>query len=532
MFGRQTLSSVWSPLRQPVFRAFWCANVVSLVGTWMHDVGAAWLMTSLAPSPFMVAMVQTATTLPLCLLAIPAGALADILDRRRLLLITQWWMLAASAVLGALTVLGATTPVVLLIFTFVLGVGGSLNMPVWQAALPELVPRELLPPAVTLNSVGFNIARVLGPALGGFVVGMIGPGFTFLLRSISYFGVIGVLKSWKRERREQTLPEERMIGAMRTGLRYVKNASEVRGVLVHVGFFSVFGCSLWAFLPVVARQLMHLSALGYGVLMGLFGAGGLLAAMFMPRLREVFSLNTLVAAGSIVFAGTMASLGYIRSLPVTGCAMVLSGMSWLVVLSILNTEIQTVIPSWVRGRVVSVYMLVLFGAMAGGSAFWGSVALTIGVPATLGISAVCLVVQTAITWRHRLSSREDLDLTPSRHRPRSGLAEEPELYGGPVLVVNEYRIDPARAEEFTEAMSSLKKIRLRDGAIRWNLFRDLSDQGSYNESFVTESWAEHLRQHERFTVSDREALDKAHSFHIGGGRPEAKHFIAEAVRKA
>ncbi len=525
------VQGAWGPLRSGLFRALWLTNVVSLVGSWMHDVGASWLMTSLAPSPFMVAMVQTATTLPFCLLALPAGALADMIDRRRLLIVTQIWMLVASVLLGVLTILGLTSPVVLLLFTFLLSLGASINLPAWQAVIPEMVPREQLPAAVTLNSVAFNIARCLGPALGGFVVGMVGPGFTFLLNGVSYTGVVAVLKRWKREVKDHTLPEERLIGAMRIGVRYVRNAPEVRSVLVHAGLFSVFGVSLWAFLPIVARQYLGLSSLGYGMLFGLFGTGGILGATLLQRLRDTFSLNTLVAASTILFAATILSLGYAHSVPVLAFAMVVGGAAWLILLSILNTVVQAVIPAWVRGRVLSVYMLVFFGGMAGGSAFWGSLAHAVGIPGALAISAACLVLQIPVTFVYKLSTGKGLDLRPSLHWP-SPLAEGvPEPEEGPVLVVVEYRIDPARAKEFTEAMGGLKAIRLRDGAIRWNLFRNLPGQGTYIESFITESWAEHMRQHDRFTVSDREIEKKAFSFHIGSRPPKVMHFIAEPVRR-
>jgi MFS family permease len=518
-------------LRQPVFRAFWIANVVSLVGAWAHDVAAAWLMTSLAPSPFMVAMVQTATTLPFCILALPAGALADILNKRRLLLITQAFMLIGSAVLGVMTIWGLTTPAILLAFTFLLGFGGALNLPVWQAVIPELVPREELPSAITLNSVGFNLARVAGPAIGGFVAGAVGPGVAFLLRSVSYAGIIGVVRRWKSEAKEKTLPEERLVGAIKNGIRYVKNAPEVKAVLVHVGLFTVFGCSLWAFLPIVAREYLGLSALGYGALFGLFGIGGVCAAVILPRLQNAFSLNVLVAANTIIYAAVVTVLGYVHSIPLVACAVFLGGMAWLILLSILNTAIQAVIPSWVRGRVLSVYLLVFFGGLAGGSALWGMVAHTIGIPATMAITALGLVAQMAVSYRHSLSRGEHLDLRPSDHWPSAGVADEPELDEGPVLIIVEYRIDPARAEEFGDAIRELREVRLRGGAIHWNLFRGLAEPGTYVESFVTVSWAEHRRQHERWTVSDREAQRRVAEFQLGEDRPRAKHFIAEPIRK-
>jgi MFS family permease len=521
--------SAWSPLASPVFRALWIANVTSLVGSWMHDVGAAWLMTSLSPEPFMVAMVQTAATLPFCLLSLPAGAIADMVDRRRLLIVTQCWMLAAAAVLGLITVFGRVTPTTLLLFTFALSFGAALNAPAWQAIIPEVVTRENLAPAVALGSVAFNIARSVGPALGGLVVGLAGPGVSFLLNGLSFLGVIVVLFRWKRLPEGSTLPAERFAGAIRTGIRYVKNAPEVMPVLVHTAIFTAFATSLWAFLPIVAREVLRLPALGLGVLFGLFGAGGLAGATALPRMRRTFHLNRLVFAATVVYSLSLAVLAFGRSLLPVSAAMVTAGLAWLVVLSSLVAAIQGVSPSWVRGRVLSVHMLVFFGAMAGGSALWGVVAEAVGVPVTLAINALCLLVGAFPALRYELSLGEDLDLRPAQHWPAATGIEEQDLEAGPVLVVVEYDIDPARVDAFEEAMGGLRTIRRRDGAIRWNLFRNLTEQGRFIESFIVESWVEHLRQHERFTVSDREVEKMVYSFQAGGGRPKVMHFIAEKV---
>jgi predicted MFS family arabinose efflux permease len=519
--------SAWNPLKQAFFRTLWIANVASLVGTWMHEVGAAWLMTSLAPSPFMVAMVMTANTLPFFLLALPSGALADILDRRRLLLFAQVWMLCVSACLGMITVVGFTTPLILLTFTFFLSLGAAINAPVWQAIIPELVQRNDLPAAVTLGSIGFNIARVAGPALGGVVVAAFGSGATFLLNGASFLGVIIVLKRWRRVHKENILPEERLISAMRTGIRYVRNAPQVRMVLVHCLFFSFFSSILWAFLPIIARRDLGLSSLGYGALMGLFGAGGLSGAPLLHWLRRRVSLNLLVAVTTNLFGLSLLSLAFVRSMILVGIAMIAAGVAWLIVLSVFNMVIQAVIPAWVRGRVMSVYLLVFFAGMAAGSALCGTTATWIGIPAAMTIMSSCLIIGSFFAWRFRLTSGEELDLTPSQLRQSSAASNEPEMDQGPVLVTVEYHIDPLQAKEFARAMKPLKMIRRRDGAIKWNLFHNVSDAGHYVESFIIESWGEHLRQHERMTVSDREILDHAVSFHIGPERQSVEHFIAE-----
>ncbi len=526
----QSGSTTWSPLRHAFFRTLWIASVVSLIGTWMHEVGAAWLMTSLAPSPFMVAMVQTANTLPFFLLALPSGALADILDRRRLLIFSQTWMLLVSAGLGITTLGGLTTPLILLAFTFFLSLGASITAPAWQAVIPELVERDDLPAAITLGSIAFNMARVAGPTLGGVVVAAFGPGATFLLNGVSFLGVIIVLKRWHRAPKENILPEERLLSAIKTGIRYVRHAPRVQMVLGHSIIFSFFSTALWAFLPIIARSSLGLSSLGYGVLMGLFGAGGLAGAPLLHRWRRKASLNLLVMVMTILFGLSLLSLAFVTSMILIGIAMAAAGVAWLISLAIFNMVVQAVIPAWVRGRVMSVYLLVFFAGMASGSAVSGTMATWIGIPATLSIMAACLIVSSFLGWRFRLTGGEDLDLTPSQRWPSSVPAYEPEIDEGPVLVTVEYIVDPLRSEDFAEAMKRLKRIRKRDGAIKWNLFHDVTDSRHYVESFIIESWGEHLRQHERMTVSDRQILDHAASFHTGPERQIVKHFIAEGMR--
>jgi MFS family permease len=519
--------SVFNALKQPFFRMLWITNVVSLVGTWMHEVGASWLMTTLAPSPFMVAMVATANTLPFFLLALPAGALADIFDRRRLLLIAQIWMLCVSVVLGVLTVTGFTTPLLLLLFTFFLSLGASINAPAWQAVIPELIHRDDMPSAITLTSAGFNIARVAGPALGGIIIAAIGTGATFILNGISFLGVIIVLKGWKRERKNSILPEERLIGAIKTGVRYVRNATQVQAVLIHSIFFSLFSSALWAFLPIIAQKDLGLSSFGYGVLMGLFGLGGLSGAPMLHWLRHRVSLNLLVFIAVNLFALAILSLAYIRSLPFLGITMIAGGIAWLILLSVFNTVVQAVIPAWVRGRVLSVYLLIFFGGMSSGSFLCGIIATCIGIPATLTIISICLVVSAFFTLRFKLTSGEELDLTPSQHWPVLAVSSEPENTEGPVLIAVEYCIDPSNSKTFIHAMQKLKTIRQRDGAIKWNLFHEITNSETYVESFIVESWGEHIRQHERVTVSDKEIEDYVVSFHRGPKKPFVRHFIAE-----
>jgi len=522
--------STWSPLRHAVFRWLWIASVASNVGTWFQNVGASWLMTTLTPSPTLVALVQAATSLPMFLLSLPAGAVADVLDRRRLLLVTQIWMTVAAFGLWAFTAAGATTPWVLLGFTFLLGLGAALNGPAWQASIPEMVPREDLPAAVTLGSIGFNIARAAGPALAGLVVAASGPSLTFLVNAISFLGVVVVLFFWRRPREEAMLPAERIWGAMTTGLRYVRHAPEVTAPIIRGTTFVLCGASLWALLPLIAKRELHAGAEGYGLLLGALGVGAVAGAMVLPRLKRNNSMDGVVTAATLVFAGATVTLAYVRSFWLLMIAMLLAGGAWLSLLSSLNVAVQTVVPSWVRGRALSVYMLIFFGGLAGGSVLWGAVAEHIGLSKALVVSAVGMIVGLAATFRIHLQSGEGLNLAPSRQWPAPIVSHDLEPERGPVLVEVRYRIDPARGADFAAAMGGVRRIRLRDGAMQWGLFVDSADPALYTEVFLVKSWIEHLRQHERVTHADQDVEAQARAFHVGEEPPVVTHLIAERGR--
>jgi MFS family permease len=519
--------STWSPLRLSLFRALWLAAVASNVGTWMHNVGAEWLMTTLAPTPIMVALMQTAETSPTFLLALPAGALADIIDRRRLLLFSQTWMLVAAVALALSTMLGVVTPIVLLLLTFALGLGAAMNAPAWQAIVPELVPRDQLPAAVSLNSVAFNIARALGPALGGLVVAAAGPWAVFLLNSLSFVGVILVLYRWRREPVESISPTERVAGAMRAGLRYARHAPELRNVLVRTGVFAFCASALWATLPLIARKEMGLGAFEYGVLLGGLGVGAIAGVFVLPGARRAVSVNMLVVLGTIIFAGATLALAYVRVYGLLCGAMLFGGVAWMTTMSSFNISVQTEVPEWVRARALALYLLLFFGSLAAGSATWGLVAERVGIPLTLLSAAAALIVGLAATPFFPIRGGERLDLNPSLHWSEPTFVLEPHPERGPVLVTVEYLIDPERAAEFAHAMQDVKRILRRDGATRWGLFADTAQRGRYLETFLVESWGEHMRQHARVTNEDRSAEERVRSFHLGDSPPVVTHLVAE-----
>lgn len=523
-------ASPWSPLRHRTFRALWMATLASNLGTWLQSVGAAWLMTSLTQSAVMVALVQAATSFPMFLFSLPAGALADVVDRRRLLLVTQTWMLLSALGLSALTAAGVMTPWLLLLFITLLGLGAAFNQPAQQASIPELVPREELPAAISLASIGFNIARAAGPALGGLIVAGAGAEANFLLNAASFLGVLVVLYRWQRPVETAMLPAERFLGAMRTGVRYVRHSPEVLAVIARGSVFVLCASSLWALLPVVARELGRGPA-GYGLLLAALGIGAVSGAMVLPRLSRRGSTDLIVAVSNLIFAGAIVALGTVRSFWLLFAALLGAGAAWLSLLSNLNVAIQTLVPSWVRGRALSVYMLFIFGGLSGGSALWGAVAERAGVSAALLTSAAGMVVGLLATLGIHLRSGEGLNLAPSRQWPAPRIHDldlEPDR--GPVLVTVQYRIDPQRAPEFVAAMEGLRRIRLRGGALQWGLFSDAAEPELYNEVFLVSSWIEHLRLHQRLTVADEEIRQRVRSFHLGAEPPAVHRLIAERVR--
>jgi MFS family permease len=400
--------SAWAPLREPLFRSMWLAAIVSYIGTWMQAVGAGWMMAVLTMSPLMVGLVQAAVALPVFLVILPAGALADMVDRRRFLLATQGWMVLASGALGLLTLLHVVTPWILLGFTFLLGLGAVMNDPAWQAITPELVPSEQHAAAVALNSAGFNVARAVGPALGGMVIAAAGSGVAFLLNALSFFGVIVVLYVWKRPQPEEP-SRESVWEAIWTGVRYVRGSELVRAVLVRTGAFSVAAIALLALLPILARPY---GPTGYGALLGCFGVGALIGATALPRLRRNLSVDGLVGAAIVVFALMTFLAGRIDDFTQMAVVMAIAGGAWIGILACLNTAAQLMSPPWIRARSLSMYLLVLQGGMAVGSALWGALATRIGLPNTMLCSAVALMVGLSTIRRHRLSTRH-LEMAPS-----------------------------------------------------------------------------------------------------------------------
>jgi MFS family permease len=518
--------SAWSPFRHPTFTLLWTATLFANIGTWMYNAAAGWLMTSLNPDPFIVSLVQVATTLPLFLFALPAGALGDIFDKRKFLIAAEAAITLLSATYAAIVWLGMATPGNLLLFTFLIGVGGALTAPVWQAIVPQLVPRRDLAPAVAANSTGINISRAVGPALGGMITAGFGIAAPFWINALSNLGIIGALLWWRSPQQvRRHLPAERFGGALRAGFRHARNNPHLRATLTRaVGFF-LFASAYWALLPILARHQIAGGPEVYGVLLGAIGAGAVAGAIALPWLKERLGADRLVAGGTVGTAIALALYGLAHEPLAALVASVIAGISWIAVLSSLNVSAQLALPDWVRGRGLAIFVTVFFGAVTLGSVVWGQVAGMAGLPAAHFIAAVGALVSIPLTWPWKLQTGAGLDLTPSMHWPAPVAAHEIEYDRGPVLVTVEYRVDRQNRDAFLAALDKLARERRRDGAYAWGIFEDAAAEGRFLETFLLDSWLEHLRQHERVTNTDRVLQEAVHRFQTEG-TPKVTHFIA------
>ena len=520
-------NSSWSPLRNTLFRGVWIATIVSNIGTWMQDVGAGWLMTSLSSSPSMVALVEAADSIPVMLLAMPAGALADIIDRRRLLIFVQFYLMATAAALAVFTLLDVTTPWMLLGITFALGVGAALAMPAWAAIVPDLVRSDELPAAIALNSIGINVARAIGPAIAGLLVAAVGPWLVFALNAVSYIGILAVLLRWKHEHRKSALPAERFFGAIRTGMRFVTHARPLQIVLIRGIAFFVFASATWSLFPILVRRELGRGPEIYGLLLTCIGIGAVSGAMLLPRVRAKTSPDALVAGASALFALAALALAHVQNIGLLALAMLATGVAWIAILSALQISAQMTLPPWVRARGLAAFVVVFMGGMALGSILWGQVASQIGIPRALTAAAAGMLIAIALTWRYKLGRHQVRDFTPSMDWPAPLVAENPEPDSGPVMVTIEYRVESGKRAEFVAAMQAVREMRRRNGAFFWELFHDSADTGRYLETFMDESWLEHLRQHERASVADREIQRRANAFMVEGAATKSIHWLAD-----
>jgi len=519
-----------APLRRPGFRAAWTALAGSQLAIWMNTVGAVTVIAALSDSPTLIALVQTANSVPAVLLALLMGSMDDIVDRRRFAIASQSWMLVSVATLAALTLADVVTPGLALALTFALGAGMATTFVIYQALTQDLVPRSELPAAVALNGVAINLARAIGPALAGFIIAALSAGALFAVEAGLLVLIIALVALRVRPPGPARASAERLAPAVRAGIRFVRFSPPVRTVLLRGAAFSVSASALWALLPVAALGRLGLSESSFGLLMGCVGTGAILGATMLPRLRRRFAFDRMIALASVGLAGGLIALAYVPWAELVAVTLVLTGACWLMVLSSLNTSAQRVAPSWVRARTLAAFQLVMQGGLAAGSLVWGLVTGAATVEVALTIAAGGLLVGVVVARRWPLGRSERSDLTPAGVWSDPTVDFEPRPQDGPVMISVEYDVDPADAERFLAAMQELGRVRRRDGAFRWELWADLERPGSYVETFVVESWSEHLRQHDRLTVADLELTRLTRSFHRGERPPTVRHMLWARAR--
>ena len=515
--------SPWSPLRVPTFRNLLIADTLSDIGTFMQSVGAAWLMVSFGAGPMYVALTQTASSLPFFLLALPAGSIGDIVDRRRLILVTEWWMVGMAALLAALTIAGLMTPWLLLALTFAISAGDALEVPSWRALLPELVPKADLAAASALNGIEFNLARAVGPALAGLLIAAAGVGAAFVVNAVSFLGVVWVVARWKRPSHALAVPAETLTGATVAALRYVRHSPGIKALSARSALVMLFASSMLALLPTVAQRAGH-SSLNYGVLLGCFGAGAIAGALLMPHVRARWSTDAVVSAAIAILGATIVLTAFAGALSTLAVLMFVAGGAWITFISLFSALAQGLAPDWVRARVLAIFVLSFQGGIAAGSALWGLVGERAGVQTALLFAGVSCMATAVFSFLRRLPTAP-ADISPWNHWRMPAVITDLELSldDGPVLVTVEYMVDSAHTRAFVNVMQEYEHVRRRDGASRWGLYHDTEVPGRYVETFLVGSWAEHLRQHARLTQDDRTLEERVYS--LVRGQPRIQHLI-------
>jgi MFS family permease len=521
-------AGAWAPLKVSVFRTFWLVTLGSNIGTWINGTASGWVMTDLSSSPVMVSLVQSAASLPMVLFTLIAGALTDIVNRRRYLLATQIWLVLSSAALAFLAATDRLDAWNLLILTFALGIGGAMAMPALNVTAPELVPKNLLPQAVALGSLSMNVSRSIGPAVAGVLLAQFGAWAAYGLNAISFVGMVLMLWYWRHEPQERALPPERFFQALRAGLRYARMASPFHAVLFRTTAFIVFATSAWALLPLIARHELQGGPATYGLLLTFVGVGAVGAIIILPRLLKHISRDRLVFIATVVYAAATAVLATVHSEAALYVVMIFSGAAWVSVLSSLQVAAQISVPAWVRGRGLSLYLMVFSAGLTLGSLLWGWIASHAGISAALLISAAGAVLAALAVRRFHLGSGQMPDLAPSHHWPHPSAVEDLDTDRGPVLITVEYEIALDQREAFLDAMQQLGAIRRRDGAFGWGIFENVAMPGCYIEIFQDASWVDHLRQHERVTREDQRVQEIVHQFHVGSIPPRVSHHIGGA----
>jgi MFS family permease len=517
--------SALGPLRGPVFRMLWFTWLAANTTMWMNDVASAWLMTSIAPSPLWVALVQTASTLPVFLLGLPSGALADTVDRRRYFMATQFWVAAIATILCVVILLDRMTAPLLLALTFANGVGLAMRWPVFSAIVPEVVTRPQLPQALALNGIAMNASRILGPLVAGALIASVGSAYVFVLNAaLSILAGITIMR-WKRVHPVSPLGREPLASAMRVGVQFVWQSSRMRAVLLRIALFFLHSTALLALLPLVAKALPGGSAATFTVLLASMGVGAIIAALLMPRIRAWLPLKPRVMTGTAVQAGAALVVAFAPNILVAVPAMIFAGAAWITVANTLTVAAQMALPDWVRARGMSIYQMALMGGTAVGAALWGQVATWTDIHQAIAISSVTSVVAMLLAQRTKMDRGTEEEITPSRVLKVPEMPAPPRA--GRIQLRIEYRIDPARAPDFLALMEESRRSRLRQGALEWQLLHDLYDPGRYVEQIIDPSWTEHLRRFDRISAADVALRDRRLAFHLGEEPPLVTRYLIE-----
>ncbi|HET9577434.1 MAG TPA: MFS transporter [Usitatibacter sp.] len=519
--------TAWAPLRDATFRMLWLVWVATNVAMWMNDVTAAWVMTTLTTSPTVIAMVQTASSLPVFLLGLPSGALADLIDRRRYLMFTQLWLAAVAAVLYLVTATGALTAHMLLLLVFINGIGFAMRWPVFSALVPELVSRVHLPAALALNGVAVNLSRVVGPLVAGAIIASMGSEWVFALNFVLSLGSGFVLFRWRREAKPpQVLPGERFLGAVRLGWQYVRESRRMKDALVITSSYFAHATALIALLPLVAKRFGEGGAATYTLLLSSLGMGAVLAATQLTRLRGRLNRDQIAARGSTIQAFMTLAVAFAPSVWIAVPAMFIAGMMWIAVANSVTIAAQLALPDWVRARGLAIYQMSIMGGAAAGAFVWGRLAEWTNVPTSLACAAASLLAAVVLTRKRVLEGAQEEDHTPTHPWEEPVPARPVQLDDGPVMVTLEYIIDPARAAEFESIMAETRSARMREGAMLWGLFEDVQQPGRFVEYFACDTWADYLRRFQRFTAMDERLRGMRLAFHLGEEPPKISRYIA------
>lgn len=522
-----------APLRHPAFRLLWIANLVSNIGLFIQNTAAGWLMTGLDPSPMMVSFVQAASMLPVFLLALPAGALADILDRRLFLIAAQLWMSLVAVLLCLFTWADWLGPWGLVAFTFALGAGLAMSFPAWAATTPELVPREDLVGAIALNGIGFNLTRAVGPAIGGLIIAWLGIGAAFLVNALCVLVLAGALVLWKREAAEggRRGPRESFPSAVRAGARFVLASPAMHRAILRAVVFFLFSSAVWGLLPLLVRETLGLGPEAFGLLLGCMGVGAVAAGFVLPMARRVTDRSGMVFWSSLIGAFAMAVMGLLHHWMFAAIGMLLYGVSWISAAATLQAAAQMAAPAWVRARAIGIYQMSFFGALAGGSALAGWLAAQLGVPGAMALFAAGGAAAALLVRRASLDDTPAPAPPPaeaSLARPEPAASELRAFLHGEenrVLEVVRYRVAPAKRADFLAVMGEARRVRLRAGATVWRLYEDVAHPERWVELWTVDSWAEHLREASRLTEEDKAVLARALAFHAGEAPPEAARYV-------